>query len=114
MGVILFGYIDFEGQDIVPLLQGAREMIEVVYDEPGCIHYVWTADVLREGRLWVYEEWESSETLAGHLAAEPYFQMANYLKEKGITGASVDKYRFDLKEPIYDATGVPQAGFSGA
>lgn len=56
MGVILFGYIDFEGQDIVPLLQGAREMIEVVYDEPGCIHYVWTADVLREGRLWVMRD----------------------------------------------------------
>lgn len=36
--------------------------------------------------------------------------MASYLKEKGITGASVDKYRFDLKEPIYDATGVPRPG----
>lgn len=114
MGVIVFGYIDFGDKDVVPILKGARAMIEVVYDEPGCIHYVWTPDVLRAGRIWVYEEWESSETLALHLAAEPYFQMAGYLKENGITGASVDKYRFDLKEPIYDGNGIPQAGFSGA
>ena len=30
----------------------------------------------------------------------------------GIGADVYQKYRFDLKEPIYDGNGVPQAGFS--
>lgn len=110
--VIVFGQIDFAGKDVSEILRQARPLIEVVYDEPGCVHYVWTADPFRSDRMWVYEEWESVETLAAHLSAQPYFQMRDHLAASGITGATVDKYRIDAKQPIYDGKGVPQAEFT--
>jgi len=68
----------------------------------------------RPGRVWVYEEWESSEALAAHLSGEPYLQMSDHLKACGILGADVAKYRIDRMEPIYDGTGVPRGDFADA
>ncbi len=110
--VIVQGYIDFEGKDVNAILAAAREFIEIVYDEPGCIHYVWTADPFTPGRMWVYEEWESVETLAAHLVADSYYKMSGHLAASGLTGASVHKYRIDAKQPVYDDTGVARAEFS--
>lgn len=111
--VTIAGTIDFAGKDVSAILLGARALIEAVYDEPGCIHYAWTADVLTPGRIWVYEEWENSATLSAHLAAEPYVAMAAYLGEAGMSGADVHKYRIAIKEPVYDASGVARGDFSG-
>ena len=110
--VIISGFIDFGDRDVTPILQGARELIEMTYDEPGCIHYVWSADVLRPGRVWVYEEWQSVETLAAHLVADSYLRMSGYLAQSGLTGATVNKYLIATDEPVYDATGVARAEFS--
>lgn len=109
--VIVSGYIDFEGKDVTPILESARKLIEVVYDEPGCIHYIWTADVLTPGRIWVYEEWESVETLAAHLVGQPYFDMGDHLRASGMSGADVHKYLATVKQPIYDGTGIARAEF---
>ena len=37
--------------------------------EPGCIHYVFSADPIDTGRIYLFERWESKEALAAHLAA---------------------------------------------
>ena len=37
--------------------------------EPGCIHYVFSADPIDAGRIYLFERWESKEALAAHLAA---------------------------------------------
>lgn len=110
--IILSGYIDFDGKDVMPILRGARDMIAAAYAEKGCIHYVWTADPQIESRMWVYEEWESVDDLKAHLADEAYRSMAAYLAEAGMTGAEVNKYRVDAKEPVYDGSGSPQADFA--
>lgn len=109
--VIIAGSLDFEGKDVASILEGARDMIASAYAEPGCIHYCWTADLLHPGRILVYEEWESSDTLCAHLAAEPYQQMSTYLGTSGMTGADVHKYRVDAKEPVYDPEGRPRGDF---
>ncbi|MEO0032343.1 MAG: hypothetical protein RIS94_2101 [Pseudomonadota bacterium] len=109
--ITLFGWIDFEGKDAAALMRGATHMIQPTYDEPGCVHYVWTADPVRTHRVWVFEEWESVQALADHLAGQLYRDMAGYLVESGMTGAEVDKYRVVQKQPVYDGTGTPRADF---
>jgi quinol monooxygenase YgiN len=36
--------------------------------EPGCIHYVFSADPIDPGRVYLFERWESKDALAAHLA----------------------------------------------
>ncbi len=114
MRVIVAGSIDFPAGTEVELLRTAKPLIDAAYEEPGCIHYVWTIDPSKPGRVWVYEEWESSETLIAHLAGEPYLRMSDHLKACGILGADVAKYRIDRMEPIYDGTGMPRGDFADA
>lgn len=109
--VTLWGWIDFEGKDAAEIARGGAQFILPTYDEPGCIHYVWNGDALNPARLWVYEEWESVEALAAHLAGPLYLAMSGYLAESGMTGAEVDKYRVVTKQPVYDGSGTPRADF---
>jgi quinol monooxygenase YgiN len=110
--VTLWGWLDFEGKDVTAILRGATHLIEPTYQEAGCVHYVWTADPVREGRMWVFEEWETVQSLTDHLVGQLYRDMAAYLVDSGMTGAEVDKYRVDRKEPVYDGSGMPRADFS--
>lgn len=109
--VTLAGTLDFDGRDVTSILLGARDLIAAAYAEPGCLHYAWTADVLTPGRVRVFEEWETIETLCAHLGAEPYVRMAAYLDGAGLTAAEVSKYRVDLKEPVYDPEGRARGDF---
>ena len=109
--ITLWGWIDFEGKDAAAIVRGATHLIAPTYTEQGCIHYVWTADPVQTHRVWVFEEWESVADLQAHLEGPLYRDMAGYLAEAGMTGADVNKYRVDLKQPVYDGSGVPKAAF---
>ncbi|MCY1671551.1 antibiotic biosynthesis monooxygenase [Novosphingobium sp. SL115] len=110
--VTLWGWIDFAGKDAAAIVRGAEQFIVPTYDEPGCIHYVWTGDPLKPERMWVFEEWESVGALADHLSGPLYTAMSGYLADSGMTGAEVDKYRVVAKQPVYDGSGLPKAEFT--
>ena len=109
--VTLWGWLDFDGKDVTAILRGATHLIEPTYQEAGCVHYVWTADPVRAGRMWVFEEWESVQSLADHLAGPLYREMAAYLADSGMTAADVNKYAVARKQPVYDGSGAPRADF---
>lgn len=109
--VTIAGTIDFACDNVTPILVAASDMIAAAYAEPGCIHYSWTADVLHPGRIRVFEEWESTETLCAHLADPAYADMAAHLAASGMTGADVHKYRVEAKEPVYDPEGRARGDF---
>ena len=76
MKVIVAGYIDFEHpNEVSEILISARPHIEGALEEEGCIAYSWTECHLTPGRVFVYEEWTSSETLSAHLASHWYRDM---------------------------------------
>lgn len=114
MTVIVAGYFDFVHPEEVPdVLKGARAHIEGALSEEGCIAYCWTQDHLTPGRVWVYEEWTSSDTLDAHLNTHWYRDMAAYLgqfERKPMTNI-IKKYRVDLEEPVYDDTGTAKGHF---
>jgi quinol monooxygenase YgiN len=114
MTVIVAGYFEFEHPEQVPeILASARPYIEGALNEEGCIAYSWTQDHLTPGRVWVYEEWTSSDTLDAHLNSHWYRDMGAHLGKFDRKPMSnvIKKYRVDLEEPVYDDTGVARGNF---
>ena len=114
MKVIVAGYIDFENAgEVREILTSAGPHIEGALEEEGCIAYSWTECHLTPGRVYVFEEWTSSQTLSSHLASHWYRDMGGHLASfarKPRTNV-IKKYRVELEEPVYDDTGVARGHF---
>ncbi len=111
MPIIIAGTLDFPGQDVGKIITDAHDLIAASLAEEGCIAYDWTVDPLVPGRMHVYEEWTTEAALAAHFVNPPYLNMGAHLRNSGMQGADVKKYRFDLAEPVYDDSGTPRADF---
>lgn len=112
MAIIIAGTLDFAAGTARQMLLDARPLIEAALEEPGCRAYSWSIDPSHPDRVHVFEEWDDEASLAGHFASSPYADMGAHLKKgEGILGFSVQKYRFDRAEPVYDEEGVPRADF---
>jgi len=111
MRILISGEIDLAPETRERALMDARPLIEAALAEPGCVHYAWSADLSRPGRVHVFEEWESQADLAAHLAGQPYLAMSGHLTMVGIKAAVTRKYRVDHTEPVYDPQGRPRADF---
>ena len=110
MTVIVAGCMDLENpEQLKEMLLGARPHIEGALAEEG------TEDHLNPGRLYIYEEWTSSEALEAHLRDHWYDDMRAHLGQypfKAERRRVTQKYRVDLEEPVYDDTGVARGHFS--
>lgn len=112
--VIISGHFDFEDpKDVKDMLLSAREHIEGALAEEGCIAYSWTECYLTPGRVVVYEEWTSSETLSAHLASHWYRDMGAHLAKyaRKPMDSVILKYRVEYEEPVYDDTGTARGEF---
>jgi len=109
--VVISGEIDVEPAKREKALLDAQPLIAAALAEKGCVHYAWTADPARPGRIHVFEEWDTEADLIAHLAAPPYRDMAGHLAATGIVSAVTRKYRVDLVEPVYDPQGNPRGDF---
>ena len=111
--IIIAGEIDFDSPENrdkavelgTPLQQASRD------DEPGCLSYCFAPDPCVDTRVQVYELWSDEASLAAHFEHENYFRMRDTLGACGFVGADTNKFRVDLKEPVYDATFTPRADF---
>ncbi|HUZ10151.1 MAG TPA: putative quinol monooxygenase [Acidimicrobiales bacterium] len=65
--LIVEGSIDVEPEQRDAYLEGRREGVLATRSEPGCIDYVFSADLTDPGRIRVFERWESAEALGAHL-----------------------------------------------
>lgn len=111
MGIVIAGRIDFPPEHRATALAGAYDLIAMALAEPGCVHYAWTSDPHDAGRVHVFEEWDTTETLAAHLIGKAYHGMLAHLQRFSILAAETLKYRFDQREPVYRADGIATARF---
>jgi quinol monooxygenase YgiN len=109
--VVVAGEVDFPPENRAAALAGARKLIEQALAEKGCRHYAWTANPHDPRRVHVFEEWDTAEDLAAHLAGPAYFGMLAHLSSYTILGAETRKYRVDLVEPVYGPDGIATATF---
>ena len=88
-----------------PLQRATRD------DEPGCRAYCFAPDPCVATTIQVYELWDDEASLAAHFEHPNYLNMRSMLHDAGIVGADNNKFRCDLKEPVYDETRTPRADF---
>ena len=110
--VVVAGIVEFPSEVRDEALIKGKELIEGAYTEKGCIHYLWTADLNHPGRVVVYEEWESGADLEAHLKGEWYLNMFGHLAHYNILNAETNKFRVEIKEPVYGEDGVATGFFS--
>ncbi len=111
MTIIVAGTVDVDPARRDEAIAAGRPHIETARAEKGCLHYVWSADNIDPGRIYVFEEWQSTEDLAAHLRADPYFKMRDTIAQFGIRGADTKKYEIRRSQAVYDNTGTPRADF---
>jgi quinol monooxygenase YgiN len=109
--IIIAGTVDIDPARVEEALEAAKPLMELTRAMPGCLDYVWSADPLVEGRLYVFERWEGREVLEAHFASAHFIDMRNTIAAHGLCGIDVSKVRVDLSEPVYDPQGQPRADF---
>ena len=111
MTILIAGTVDIPAGKREEALSAVSELMDQTRAQNGCEHYVWAADPTSVTRVYVYENWASTEDLAAHLAGPFYVQMLGMLSQFDVENAEVLKFRVDLEEPVYDPEGRPRADF---
>ena len=109
--IIIAGTVDVDVDKRDAALEAGKPHMEATRTQKGCLDYVWSADSLTPGRIYVYERWETQDDLAAHLSGPYYVAMRDTIAAHGLRGADVSKFRIDLAEPVYDPQGRPRADF---
>jgi len=111
MTVLINGSVHLPPGDREKALAETAALVVATREQRGCRHYVWSVDPTSDTRLYVYENWDSVEDLAAHLAGPCYRDMLAALGKYGVYDVAVSKFRVDLEEPVYDPEGRPRADF---
>jgi quinol monooxygenase YgiN len=111
MTVLIAGTLHLPSDVRATALAETAQLVSETRTQPGCLHYVWSADPTSTTRVYVFEKWASVEELAAHLAGPYYQNMLAALGKFGVTDTEVSKYKVALEEPVYDSEGKPRADF---
>ena len=112
-GVVVSRHCGFPPEVRDEALVKGKELIEGAYTEKGCIHYLWTADLNHPcAASWFMKEWESSADLDAHLQGVWYRDMFGHLAQYNVINAETNKFRVDVKEPVYGEDGIATGFFS--
>ena len=111
MTTLIAGTIEIDADTRDAALAEAAALMAETRSQPGCAHYVWSADPTSSTRVYVYENWATTEDLAAHLAGPYYARMLALLGKYGVSEAVVSKFKVALQEPVYDPEGNPRADF---
>ncbi len=109
--IILAGTVDVDPERRDAAIAAGCPHMEATRAQSGCIDYVWSADPLVPGRIYVFERWRSQEELAAHLESPHYVAMRDAIAAHGLRGIDVVKCRIAISEPVYDPQGRPRADF---
>lgn len=92
--IIVAGWLLLEPSDRPAYLAGCREVVEQARAAPGCLDFSLTADVLVDGRINVYERWDSEEELMAFRGEGPDEE-----QQAEVLDASVRRYQIASEGP---------------
>ena len=111
MTILIAGTVEIDAINRDKALAEAADLMAQTREQQGCVHYVWSADPTSDVRIYVFEEWDTTEDLAAHLAGPYYLNMLKHLGGYDVANTMVSKYKIALAEPVYDPEGKPRADF---
>jgi quinol monooxygenase YgiN len=109
--ILIAGTVDVDPQKRDDALVAACPHMTATRAQKGCIDYVWSADPMVPGRVYVFERWEDEASLRKHFEGEHYLNMRNSWGGFGKLSTDIWKYRPEITERVYDETGTPRADF---
>ena len=62
--IIIAGTVDVDPEQRDAALVAGKPHMEATRAQKGCLDYIWSADGLVPGRIYVYERWEELEEAA--------------------------------------------------
>jgi quinol monooxygenase YgiN len=109
--IIIAGTVDVDPEKRDAALEAGKVHMEKTRQLSGCLDYVWSADPMTPGRIYVFERWASPEQLEVHFASQPFIAMRDTIAAHGICGLDVAKYKIEQTDGVYNSQGQPSAKF---
>ena len=69
--IIVAGWIRVAPEERAEYLEGCREVVDAARRSPGCIDFAISADIVDDGRIDVFEQWESVEAVEAFRGSGP-------------------------------------------
>jgi quinol monooxygenase YgiN len=85
--VIVSGHVVVDAEDRDDYLSACVEVVRQARRAHGCLDFVLSADLLEQGRVNIFERWESQAAVEAFRDAGPSFEQANMIR-----AASVAEY----------------------
>jgi quinol monooxygenase YgiN len=110
--IVIAGWIDVDPAVRDELIAATVDLQRSTRDdEPGCVAYVFTADPAVEGRIHIYEHWESAEALDAHFQHPNFFATGDVLRSQPRRGGEMAKFHVDRTGPVRDPDGKASATY---
>lgn len=98
--LVIAGHVSLDPAKIEEATAAVQEMVRETLKEEGCNTYCFAVDLSEQGRIRIFEEWESHEALDLHFKSA---HMATF--QKGMAGIGVKemvihKYEIASKGPL--------------
>lgn len=90
--IVVAVIVTFDGSNQATVVAAANRVAEITRTEEGCISYEFFADINRPGRMLLFEEWESEQTVNAHLASLHLAEFRSVLDAAGVTGREIKRY----------------------
>jgi len=69
--IIVAGWIRVAPEERAEYLEGCREVVDAARRSPGCIDFAISADLVDDGRIDLFEQWESVEAVEAFRGSGP-------------------------------------------
>jgi len=98
--LIIAGTLDLPPENRAELLEAAKPLMEASQAEDGCHAYLMMPDPFDDGRVRIFERWESEEALAQHFGQPHMAEFGGSIGSLGVTGSDLLKYQISSSGPL--------------
>jgi quinol monooxygenase YgiN len=92
MSIIVTGVIDFDPANRDAAVAAVKAVMDATQEEDGCEHYVFSADLFDEGRVYVSEQWRDQAAMDAHMATPHLAALMGAMGDLGVRSASLTKW----------------------
>ncbi len=98
--LVIAGYVTLDSAKLPDATAAAQEMVRETLKEDGCSAYCFAADLTQEGRVRIFEEWESQEALDLHFKTPHMAKFQQAMGGFGVKEMVVHRYEVASKGPL--------------
>jgi quinol monooxygenase YgiN len=98
--LVIAGTIEIDPAKQDEARAAALEMMRATRKEPGCVDYVFSAELAQPGVFRIFEQWESQAALEAHFRAPHMAEFQSKLGGLDVKKVQVQKYEIASIGPV--------------